>query len=60
MRRSKRSAMKKKLILLCTQYSVRALNWLRKAEFLMSAPKLNLCVEDTGYEMAFAGQLKCR
>ena len=28
-----------------TEYSVRALNWLRKAEFLMSAPKLNLCVE---------------
>ena len=39
-----------------TEYSVRALNWLRKAEFLMSAPKLNLCVEDTGYEIAFAGR----
>ncbi|OTG87990.1 YihA family ribosome biogenesis GTP-binding protein [Acinetobacter sp. ANC 4558] len=39
-----------------TEYSVRALNWLRKAEFLMSAPKLNLCVEDTGYEVAFAGR----
>ncbi|MBP7783097.1 MAG: YihA family ribosome biogenesis GTP-binding protein, partial [Acinetobacter sp.] len=36
--------------------SVRSLNWLRKAEFLMSAPKLNLCVEDTGYEVAFAGR----
>ena len=39
-----------------TEYSVRALNWLRKAEFLMSAPKLNLCVEDTGYEIACAGR----
>ena len=39
-----------------TEYSVRALNWLRKAEFLMSAPKLDLCVEDTGYEVAFAGR----
>lgn len=39
-----------------TEYAVRALNWLRKAEFLMSAPKLNLCVEDTGYEIAFAGR----
>ena len=39
-----------------TEYSVRSLNWLRKAEFLMSAPKLNLCVEDTGYEVAFAGR----
>ena len=39
-----------------TEYSVRALNWLRKAEFLMSAPKLSLCVEDTGYEVAFAGR----
>ena len=39
-----------------TAYSLRALNWLRKAEFLMSAPKLNLCVEDTGYEIAFAGR----
>ena len=39
-----------------TEYSVRALNWLHKAEFLMSAPKLNLCVEDTGYEIAFAGR----
>ena len=39
-----------------TEYSVRALNWLRKAEFLMSAPKLNLCVEDSGYEIAFAGR----
>lgn len=39
-----------------TEYSVQALNWLRKAEFLMSAPKLSLCVEDTGYEVAFAGR----
>ncbi len=39
-----------------TEYAVRSLNWLRKAEFLMSAPKLNLCVEDTGYEVAFAGR----
>ncbi|WP_179999258.1 ribosome biogenesis GTP-binding protein YihA/YsxC [Acinetobacter sp. YH12239] len=39
-----------------TEYSVQALNWLRKAEFLMSAPKLNLCVEDTGFEIAFAGR----
>lgn len=38
------------------EYAVRALNWLRKAEFLMSAPKLNLCVEDSGYEVAFAGR----
>ncbi|WP_407304827.1 ribosome biogenesis GTP-binding protein YihA/YsxC [Acinetobacter sp.] len=39
-----------------TEYSVRSLNWLRQAEFLMSAPKLSLCVEDTGYEIAFAGR----
>ncbi|OTG81340.1 YihA family ribosome biogenesis GTP-binding protein [Acinetobacter sp. ANC 5054] len=39
-----------------TEYAVRSLNWLHKAEFLMSAPKLNLCVEDTGYEVAFAGR----
>ncbi|OTG97329.1 YihA family ribosome biogenesis GTP-binding protein [Acinetobacter sp. ANC 4654] len=39
-----------------TEYSVRSLNWLHKAEFLMSAPKLNLCVDDTGYEIAFAGR----
>lgn len=39
-----------------TEYSIQALNWLRKAEFLMSAPKLNLCVEDVGYEIAFAGR----
>ena len=38
------------------EYSTSSLNWLRKAEFLMSAPKLNLCVEDTGYEIAFAGR----
>ncbi|MCJ8145471.1 ribosome biogenesis GTP-binding protein YihA/YsxC [Acinetobacter sp. A3.8] len=37
-------------------YSSQALNWLRQAEFLMSAPKLDLCVEDTGYEIAFAGR----
>ncbi|MDQ9008434.1 ribosome biogenesis GTP-binding protein YihA/YsxC [Acinetobacter gerneri] len=39
-----------------TEYAVQSLNWLRRAEFLMSAPKLNLCVEDTGYEIAFAGR----
>ncbi len=39
-----------------SEYSSASLNWLRKAEFLMSAPKLNLCVEDTGYEVAFAGR----
>ncbi|MEC8886794.1 MAG: ribosome biogenesis GTP-binding protein YihA/YsxC [Pseudomonadota bacterium] len=37
-------------------YSSQALSWLRQAEFLMSAPKLDLCVEDTGYEIAFAGR----
>lgn len=37
-------------------YAEQALAWLRHAEFLMSAPKLNLCVEDTGYEVAFAGR----
>ena len=37
-------------------YSSSSLTWLRQAEFLMSAPKLNLCVEDTGYEIAFAGR----
>lgn len=37
-------------------YANSALAWLRKAEFLMSAPKLNLCVEDSGYEIAFAGR----
>lgn len=37
-------------------YANSALAWLRKAEFLMSAPKLDLCVEDTGYEIAFAGR----
>lgn len=25
-----------------TEYATQSLNWLRKAEFLMSAPKLNL------------------
>lgn len=39
-----------------TEYAVQSLNWLRQAEFLMSAPKLALCVEDTGYEIAFAGR----
>ena len=39
-----------------TAYAVQSLNWLRQAEFLMSAPKLDLCVEDTGYEIAFAGR----
>ncbi|MEG0651411.1 MAG: ribosome biogenesis GTP-binding protein YihA/YsxC [Acinetobacter sp.] len=39
-----------------SEYSSSSLNWLRRAEFLMSAPKLNLCVEDTGYEVAFAGR----
>ena len=38
------------------EYATSSLNWLRRAEFLMSAPKLNLCVEDTGYEVAFAGR----
>ena len=39
-----------------TAYAVQSLTWLRQAEFLMSAPKLALCVEDTGYEIAFAGR----
>lgn len=39
-----------------TQYAIQSLNWLRQAEFLMSAPKLSICVEDTGYEIAFAGR----
>lgn len=39
-----------------SEYSTSSLNWLHSAEFLMSAPKLNLCVEDTGYEIAFAGR----
>ncbi|ENU93026.1 ribosome biogenesis GTP-binding protein YihA/YsxC [Acinetobacter vivianii] len=39
-----------------TEYAVQSLTWLRQAEFLMSAPKLSLCVEDTGYEIAFAGR----
>ena len=39
-----------------TAYAVQSLNWLRQAEFLMSAPKLAMCVEDTGYEIAFAGR----
>ncbi|WP_111858105.1 ribosome biogenesis GTP-binding protein YihA/YsxC [Acinetobacter sp. CFCC 10889] len=39
-----------------SEYAGTALKWLHKAEFLMSAPKLDLCVEDTGYEVAFAGR----
>lgn len=39
-----------------TAYAVSALNWLRQAAFLMSAPKLALCVDDVGYEIAFAGR----
>lgn len=39
-----------------TLYTTQAINWLRQAEFLMSAPKLSICVEDTGYEIAFAGR----
>ncbi|MDM1248109.1 YihA family ribosome biogenesis GTP-binding protein [Acinetobacter sp. R933-2] len=46
----------KKVDSVVSEYSAIALNWLRKAEFLMSAPKLDLCVEDTGYEVAFAGR----
>lgn len=38
------------------EYSNQAINWLRQAEFLMSAPKLDLCVEDIGFEVAFAGR----
>lgn len=37
-------------------YANSALSWLRQAEFLMSAPRLELCVEDTGFEIAFAGR----
>lgn len=37
-------------------YTEQALNWLHQATFMMSAPKLHLCVEDTGYEIAFAGR----
>lgn len=39
-----------------SEYAGTALKWLHRAEFLMSAPKLDLCVEDTGYEVAFAGR----
>ncbi|AWL27969.1 YihA family ribosome biogenesis GTP-binding protein [Acinetobacter defluvii] len=46
----------KKVDSVISEYASTALNWLRKAEFLMSAPKLDLCVEDTGYEVAFAGR----
>lgn len=38
------------------RYAIQSLNWLRQAEFLMSAPKLSICVEDSGYEIAFAGR----
>ncbi len=34
------------------------LNWLRRAEFMTSAPKLSLCPPDTGLEIAFAGSSK--
>lgn len=37
-------------------YTQQALIWLQQAQFLMSAPKLSICVEDTGYEIAFAGR----
>jgi GTP-binding protein len=32
------------------------LKWLRRAEFMTSAPKLILCPPDTGFEIAFAGR----
>ncbi len=32
------------------------LKWLRRAEFMTSAPKLALCPPDTGFEIAFAGR----
>jgi GTP-binding protein len=32
------------------------LRWLRRAEFMTSAPKLTLCPPDTGFEIAFAGR----
>ncbi len=32
------------------------LKWLRRAEFMTSAPKLTLCPLDTGFEIAFAGR----
>lgn len=32
------------------------LKWLRRAEFMTSAPKLTLCPPDTGFEIAFAGR----
>ena len=37
-------------------YANSALSWLRQAEFLMSAPRLELCVDDSGFEIAFAGR----
>lgn len=46
----------KKVDSVISEYSTSSLNWLHSAEFLMSAPKLSLCVEDTGYEIAFAGR----
>ncbi len=35
---------------------VMLLRWLRRAEFMTSAPKLALCPPDTGFEIAFAGR----
>ncbi len=35
---------------------VELLKWLRRAEFMTSAPKLALCPPDTGFEIAFAGR----
>lgn len=35
---------------------VELLKWLRRAEFMTSAPKLSLCPPDTGFEIAFAGR----
>ncbi|AXI01883.1 ribosome biogenesis GTP-binding protein YihA/YsxC [Aquirhabdus parva] len=32
------------------------MQWLRRAEFMTSAPKLSLCPPDTGFEIAFAGR----
>jgi GTP-binding protein len=39
----------------CTD-PVPLLKWLRRAEFMTSAPKLMLCPPDTGFEIAFAGR----
>ncbi|AOA57253.1 ribosome biogenesis GTP-binding protein YihA/YsxC [Acinetobacter larvae] len=46
----------KKVDPVLSEYANATLSWLRQAEFSMSAPKLDLCVEDTGYEIAFAGR----